>query len=232
MFSHLASYFKRKKISKMINRVREQKLTYLSEKKIQALVDIALQAERNGIPGIMIEAGCALGGSSIVIATAKDVDRPLVIHDVFGMIPPPTERDGSDVHERYQTIACGDSKGIGGDEYYGYLPDLYERVKHNFESNGLNLHRNNISLVKGLVQDTLHPDSAICLAHIDVDWYEPVMTCLERIEPYMSVGGAFVLDDYQDWSGCHQATDDFFEGKHERFEFDSTPGSLIIIKRK
>lgn len=230
MLSQLGSFIKRKKASRMIRRVREKKLTYLSEKKINALVDIVFKAESNGIPGAMVEAGCALGGSGIAIATAKKTCRPLMIYDVFGMIPPPSERDGPDVHERYKTIACGKSQGIGGDEYYGYLTDLYERVAQNFEASGLDLDRNHISLIKGLIQETLHPDSAISLAHIDVDWYDPVMTCLSRIEPYMPVGGVFVLDDYQDWSGCHQATDEFFADKLERFEFNSAPGSLIVTK--
>jgi asparagine synthase (glutamine-hydrolysing) len=232
MFSKISFLINRQQTRKAIRRVRAQKLTYLSEKKMNALANAVWGTESKGIPGTIIEAGCALGGSGIVIATAKKISRPLIIYDVFGMIPPPSEHDGSDVHERYQTISRGESKGIAGDEYYGYLPDLYQRVVHNFESNDLGLHRNNISLVKGLVQDTLHPDSAISLAHIDVDWYEPVMTCLTRIEPHMPVGGVFILDDYQDWSGCHQATEDFFADKRERFEFDSTPGSLIVTKLK
>ena len=221
---------RRKKAETMRCRVVEQKLTYLPEKKIHALINLVLNAEKNDIPGVIIEAGCALGGSGIVIASAKNTQRPMLIYDVFGMIPPPTEQDGPDVHERYQIISRGSSQGIDGDEYYGYLPDLYDRVKLNFELNNLSISKNNISLVKGLVQDTLQVETSICLAHIDVDWYDPVMTCLTRIEPKLSIGGSIVLDDYHDWSGCHQATDDFFSDKKERFYFDSTPGSLVVTK--
>ena len=56
----------------------------------------------------------------------------MLIYDVFGMIPRPSEKDGYDVHERYQIILKGDSQGIDGDTYYGYLPDIYNRVIHNF----------------------------------------------------------------------------------------------------
>ena len=83
--------------------------------------------------------------------------------------------------------------------------------------------------MKGLVQDTLQVETLVCLAHIDVDWYDPVMTCLTRIEPKLSIGGSIVLVDYYDWSFCYQATDDFSD-KKERFYFDSTPGSLVVTK--
>ena len=49
------------------------------------------------------------------------------VYDVFGMIPPPGEHDGADVHERYAKIAAGDARGVGGETYYGYRDDLYER---------------------------------------------------------------------------------------------------------
>ena len=75
----------------------------------------------------MIEAGTARGGSAIVMAAAKAPDRPMKVYDVFGMIPPPTEHDGADVHGRYAKIAGGEAKGVGGETYYGYRDDLYER---------------------------------------------------------------------------------------------------------
>ena len=84
--------------------------------------------ERNEVPGLIIEAGTARGGSAIVMAAAKDAMRPMKVYDVFGMIPPPTDRDGEDVHKRYAKISGGAAKGVGGDEYYGYRDDLYGEV--------------------------------------------------------------------------------------------------------
>ena len=48
---------RRKQAETMMCRVREQKLTYLSEKKIQTLINLVLNAESNDIPGVIIEAG-------------------------------------------------------------------------------------------------------------------------------------------------------------------------------
>jgi asparagine synthase (glutamine-hydrolysing) len=63
---------------------------------------------------MFIEAGCALGGSAILLATVKNRRRPLHLFDVFGMIPAPTAEDTQEVHDRYRTIVEGKSSGIGG----------------------------------------------------------------------------------------------------------------------
>lgn len=231
MILGISKALRRRKALNMIDQVRRQKLTYLSESKLRALADLVLAAESARLPGVIIEAGCALGGSSIVITAAKAIDRPFQIFDVFDMIPPPSEKDDADVHDRYKIIASGQSQGIGGDKYYGYLSDIQVRVTDNFEANGLPIAGNNVSMIKGLVQDTLRPDGPVSLAHIDVDWYEPVMTCLSRIEPNLVVGGSIVLDDYADWSGCRKAADEYFGDKRDRFEFDSRPGSLVVTKK-
>jgi asparagine synthase (glutamine-hydrolysing) len=56
------------------------------------------------------------------------------------------------------------------------------------------------------------------LAHIDADWYEPVKTCVERIEPHLSPGGVLVIDDYGHWSGCRKAVDEYFADKRDRYD--------------
>ena len=69
----------------------------------------------------------------------KSPDRPLRVYDVFGMIPPPGEEDGPDVHQRYEIIKSGKSEGIGGRRYYGYEDNLYERVVTSFHQLGFRL---------------------------------------------------------------------------------------------
>src|SRR4051794_13987037 len=100
--------------------VRADALTYLDEIALADLVAQVRRIEKEAMPGILIEAGCALGGSAIVIASAKRKERSFYIYDVFGMIPPPSHRDGTDVHERFHFIQSGESPGIGGHTYYGY----------------------------------------------------------------------------------------------------------------
>lgn len=186
--------------------------------------------ERAQLRGIFIEAGCALGGTSILIASLKNPDRPLFVYDVFGMIPAPTEHDPPDVHKRYETIISGSSVGLGGNKYYGYEPNLYNLVKRNFVNFGVDPERRSVFLIKGAVQDTLKVEKPVAFAHIDVDWYDPVKICLERIFPNLVSGGCIVIDDYLDWGGCKKATDEYLTTVQGQFVLDNSAGSLKIEK--
>jgi O-methyltransferase len=199
-------------LEETIARVREEHLTYLKPPHLRSLAAAVLEAERDGIPGLIIEAGTARGGSAIVMAAAKSPDRPMKVYDVFGMIPPPTDQDGADVHERYRTITEGKAHGVGGELYYGYRDDLKGEVAASFSRHGLDVDDHRIELVQGLFQDTIHLDEPVAVAHLDGDWYESTMTCLERIAPLIVPGGRLIFDDYSTWSGCRTAVDEYFAG--------------------
>jgi hypothetical protein len=203
------------RVSTAIAEVRQRNLTFLGR---AALIDLAIAADPvslEGIEGAIIETGVALGGSTIVLATAKDTGRRLAAYDTFGMIPPPSDRDDSDVQDRYAVIAAGESKGIGGDTYYGYRDDLLSEVRSSFEDLGLPPERHNVEFIQGLYEDTLVVDSPVALAHLDCDWYESVKVCLERIHPHLTIGGRFVIDDYDEWSGARTAVDEFLASHKE-----------------
>lgn len=204
----------------IIDSVTSQYLTYLPKGALNDLHEQVSRIEKEEIEGILLEAGTALGGSAIVMGRAKSPGRAMHVYDVFGMIPPPSERDGADVHQRYEIIKSGKSEGIGGKgKYYGYEDDLFTKVTENFRSHGLPLKENKIHLIQGLFEDTLLIKNKIALAHIDCDWYDSVLVCLKRIEPHLASGGVLVIDDYYDWSGCRRAVDDYFGDKKEQFEF-------------
>lgn len=216
----------------LISRIRSRNLSYLKDDRMRCLVESCRRIEAEGTAGIFIEAGCALGGSTILISSIKKSERPLRVYDVFGMIPPPTRDDPEEVHHRYSAIKSGSSNGIGGDRYYGYEENLYELVLSNLAQFGIDCESNRISLVKGLLQDTMSIEGPVAFAHIDVDWYEPVKCCLERVVPNLSPSGVIILDDYRDWQGCRKATDEYFQGRSSDFYMDDSAGSLKITKRK
>lgn len=216
----------------LVTRIRAAKLTYLTDSKLASLAQTCRQIEAEQVQGEFIEAGCALGGSAILIASVKATARPFSIYDVFGMIPAPTQEDTPDVHERYRTIVEGKSVGIDGNPYYGYEPDLYEIVQGNLKRFGVDIAAQQVQLVKGLLQQTLQPTRSIAFAHIDVDWYDPVKVCLERLFPRLSVGGSIVLDDYHDWGGCRKATDEYLRTVSGQFSLDDTAGSLKITRSR
>jgi asparagine synthase (glutamine-hydrolysing) len=206
-------------VEETIARVREEHLTYLKPTHLRTLAATVLDADRRGLPGLVIEAGTALGGSAIVMAAAKDPGRPMKVYDVFGMIPPPTDQDGPDVHARYEKIAGGGAKGVGGELYYGYRDDLLEEVTASFARHGVPVGEHGVELVQGLFEDTVHVDEPVALAHLDGDWYESTMTCLARIAPHVVPGGRIVLDDYYKWSGCRTAVDEYFAA-HDGFRLE------------
>ena len=216
----------------LISRIRSARLTYLSDKKLASLVGTCRQIEQQHLPGSFLEAGCALGGSAILLASLKSPARALSVYDVFGMIPPPTKDDTDDVHERYKAIVQGQSKGIDGDKYYGYEDNLLEIVKANFAGFGIDREERSVTLVEGLVQDTMKIDGPVALAHVDVDWYEPVMTCLQRVFPNLVVGGSIILDDYHDWGGCRKATDEYLRKVTGQFVLDDAAGSMKITRQQ
>lgn len=216
--------------AEVIRRVKNEKLTYLNT---SALIDLYLATQAiqsRNINGAFIEAGCALGGSALVIASGKKKDREFFIFDTFKLIPPPSERDGEDGQRRWNEISLGKSKGLDGEEYYGYIGNLLDRVKKSFVRFGFSPIENNISFVPGFFDETMVINYPVALAHMDCDWYDSVMTCLNRIEPNLVRGGILIIDDYEHWSGCRKAVDEYFAGKKEEYLFKQLT-RLHVIKK-
>jgi asparagine synthase (glutamine-hydrolysing) len=203
----------------IIQQVRRSGLSFLGPAALLDLFDTARSLEKRQVPGLFVETGTALGGSALVIATAKQRQRKLLLYDVFGLIPPPTSRDGAVAQERYAEISTGSAAGSAGALYYGYHDNLLEEVRGNFQRFGFEPETENIWLIQGLYEETLTLDEPVAFAHIDCDWYESVMTCLERIVPHLSPGGVLVIDDYLQWPGCKQAVDEYFAPQRANFRF-------------
>ncbi len=197
-------------VREVVAQVRKEKLTYLTRRALADLGRAVLLAERTGVRGLLIEAGTARGGSAIVMAAAKRPRRELRVYDVFGMIPPPTDKDGGDVHRRYEQIASGKAVGPRSSSYYGYEDDLLGEVTESFRRHGLPPDANHVALIQGTFEHTLVVDRPVAVAHLDGDWYQSTLVCLERIVPRLALGGRVVIDDYDAWSGCRRAVDEYF----------------------
>jgi O-methyltransferase len=209
--------------------VRRNKLTYLGEGKLASMGECLATVKQQQVAGNFLEFGVALGGSAICIASQLDEGRSFFGLDVFGMIPPPSDKDGPVPNERYRVIKSGKSAGIGGDKYYGYLDNLKDVVIRNFETFGLSVDDKRIRLVEGLYQNTLPtlPEMKIAFAHIDCDWYEPVLLCLQYVWSRLSVGGFVILDDYNDWPGCKRATDEFSRSERGATAIRTMPHAVL-----
>ena len=210
-------------------KVRAEHLSYSTDAQLLQLLTSVRATAPSG--ALIIETGCARGGASILMCAMKASARPMRIYDVFDMIPPPTEHDGGNMKERYAEIASGKAVGLGGTKYYLYEADLQAVVEGNFKRLGFPIGENNVQLIKGKAQDTVAVNEPVALANIDVDWYEPVSACLERIMPHLIVGGSVAVRAYSDWQGARTAADDYF-AKNGRagLVFDSSAGHLFITR--
>jgi hypothetical protein len=209
-----------------MEKIIKKKLTFL---KIDALTNLKNNIlETNNIEGNIIETGCALGGSAICIALFKNKDKKFNIYDVFDIIPEPTDKDDYNTHKRYNIIKDGNAKGIGDDVYYGYKNDLLKDVINNFKDFNIDPNENNINFIKGLYKDTLLINEPVSFAHIDCDFYDPVMNSLNQIVPYLSINGIITIDDYYCWSGCKKAVNEYFKNIKKHFCFKTVANKLNI----
>src|SRR5262249_15115076 len=138
--------------------------------------------------------------------------------------------DGPKSKERYEVIASGKSKGLGGEEYYGYRNDLLQDVKRAFAKHGVPVDNQTIALHKGLFEETWPKVQIrkVAFAHIDCDWYDPVRFCLEAVGKALRPGGVVVIDDYHAFEGCKTAVDEYMAARTD-FRFD--PGPNPILRR-
>jgi asparagine synthase (glutamine-hydrolysing) len=200
-------------LSPLARTMRRQNLTYLTPAKLRVLETTMRDLEAHNVRGDYLEFGVALGGSAVIIASNVPDGFGFHGYDVFGMIPPPGPKDDKRSHERYGEIRAGRSQGLGGETYYGYVDNLYTRVCNTMGEYGYPVNGQHVTLHEGLFEETLDPSDTtpIAFAHIDCDWYEPVLYCLLSIQHRLVPGARVVLDDYNDYGGCRSAVDAFLE---------------------
>jgi predicted O-methyltransferase YrrM len=189
--------------------LRKSGVTYLSPGKLMDLAVAVRDADRRGLVGAVAEAGTARGGSAAVLARAASGRRHLHLYDTFGLIPAPSERDDEAVHERYEAIISGDAVGPQGSDYYGYDPSLKQKVEALVRTSSPAGSTLTLSLHEGDFTQTMEIAEPLVVGHIDCDWYDSVMVCLERMWPQLVPGGVLIIDDYVAWAGCTKAVDDF-----------------------
>jgi len=90
---------------------------------------------------------------------------------------------------------------------------LIEEVKKNMFSTGYK--QDNISFIKGKVEDTLPFDKIerIALLRLDTDWYESTKHELETLYDKLVIGGVLIIDDYGHWNGAKKAVDEFIKDR-------------------
>lgn len=190
-----------------------QPYTMTSVERMYALWQAVRHIHRTGVAGDVVECGVWRGGSSLLAADALrrlgDESRTIWLYDTFEGMSEPTERDvslsGDRIADRWSSLRDDRDDPV---LCYADLPD----VRATMARSGYTADR--IRYVQGKVEDTIPaqaPDS-IALLRLDTDWYESTRHELEQLYPRLAVGGILILDDYGDWKGARDATDEYFAG--------------------
>lgn len=128
-------------------------------------------------------------------------DRLVWGFDSFEGMPPLSEEDeGSG--EFFVGIQCSGPEGE-------------EAVATTF--NALGLAMDNVRLVKGWFEESVPARvdeiGEIAILRLDNDWYRSTRFCLETLHDRVKPGGAVIIDDYFDFTGCRRAVDEFREAR-------------------
>jgi O-methyltransferase len=227
-----AELIARLKAPRLVRRVRSGRMTYLSYRKLNSLYRLVTQAFAVASEPRLVEFGVALGGSAgIMIHMVQRHNRgSFQGYDMFGMIPPPSRMDAADAHSRYETIVSGRAAGLRGDSYYGYDGDLRARVLRNLATLGVDTGRPDFALIEGDFRETfVAPPDPFHLMHIDCDWHDSVVFCLEQARRHMAGGGVVVIDDYHWYQGCRDAVDAFL-ARYPRDFTVQQPGPHFVLR--
>jgi hypothetical protein len=215
-------------VHQTIEYLRAKGLTYCARTgKLEILQSLAAYPERESVPGIFLEAGVAMGGSASVIAKVKGPGRELRLYDVFELLPPPSARDGAGARQAYDRFLGGVATNVADIAYLAHAKDLLAFAQQTLRDTGIAIETSNIAFVKGPFQDTLRLDGPVAFAHIDCDWYDSVMLCIERIADFMSPRGIMLFDDYSTFAGCREAVDGWL-ARDPRFRVIHSDWTLAV----
>lgn len=183
--------------------------TMVSDDGLECTIRLTLDAIKAGIPGVLVECGTWLGGSSFAMLLAQrhalgEIKRPVWMYDSFEGMSPPTEPDGRPAAKWWKEAV--DLPKDQTDKEYCIAP--YWQVVDGAKALGILDH---VIIHKGWLADTLpqfKPDQ-IAVLRIDCDWYEPVKCVLDHLEPHVSIGSPIIIDDYYAWAGAVLATHEY-----------------------
>jgi O-methyltransferase len=137
----------------------------------------------DGVPGVVVEAGCFKGGSTAKFSlAARAAGRKLVVFDSFEGIPPNDEDHGHNLFGQHTPhFAAGEYRGaleeVKGNVARWGAPEVCEYVQGWFENSMPGFHQ------------------PVAAAYVDVDLASSTRTCLKYLYPLLVPGGAIFSHD-------------------------------------
>ena len=165
---------------------------------------LALASQIKKMSGCIVECGVWRGGMMAGFANTLGTGRNYYLFDSFEGLPTAKEIDGKS--------AIAWQKDVNSPQYFDNCKAEMEWAEKAMKKSGATKYK----LVKGWFENTIPPykfDEEIALLHLDGDWYDSTMICLEHLFPKVIKGGLIILDDYYIWEGCRKAVHDYIS-KH------------------
>jgi O-methyltransferase len=158
------------------------------------LVRLAHEIDDLGILGAIVECGVLDGGTAALMACSTK-SRPVHLFDSWEGLPEITAEDGD------AGMWAGDVVGSP------------RRVVSVFKSLGIDMSR--VTFHKGWFDQTfpVAKIDRVAILHVDGDFYQSVKISLEKWASLMSKGGYIQIDDYDSFSGCRKAVDEFLASR-------------------
>ena len=164
----------------------------------------------NAPEGDFVECGVWRGGCLAVmakIANEGKLERKVYGYDSFEGLPEQSAKDNGH-----------------GSEYVGDCVASENDVWKTFDE--WRVTKTNTTLFSGWFKDTLPKTVSridkISVLRIDGDWYESTKNCLEYFYDKVCEGGYIIIDDYNTWSGCKNAVDEFINERHLNVDLSFT----------
>ena len=169
--------------------------TMVSRQRLENLCALAAQAIAEQVPGDFVECGTWKGGSGALLAQQAVLARPPRLTWFC---------------DSYQGLPqAGRADGWFAQLWTGKVQATPDDVRSALAALGLS--DDHVRIVAGWFDQTL-PQldvGSIALLHVDCDWYDSVLCCLDNLWDRVSPGGFVIFDDYGYWPGCRQAVDEF-----------------------
>ena len=156
-------------------------------------------------PGCVVECGTWRGGMIAGFAEIFGPDRTYHVFDSFEGMPPAEPIDGALANSWQQdTESPFYLDNARADQSY------CERAMQSAGATGVHIH-------KGWFEDTLPdfvPDEPIALLHLDCDWFESIITCLQHLFDHLAPDAWILVDDYYLYDGCRRAIHRFLSDRN------------------
>jgi len=195
----------------------------LSPDRLGNLFRLASELVSRSVGGDFVECGACRGGSGAImayIAKGEGWKRKVWLVDSFMGHPEPSKISGID-----REIMK---------EWAGTMIASQADVRKALKTVGAYSEKH-IRIVPGWFQDSLLSIKIrkIALLHIDADWYDATLLCLEKLYPSVVSGGYVVVDDYDNPSfpGVKQAVREFFADKAHEISFSFEVSPALTVKK-